>query len=75
MDFDATHSAGWTALVMRDGSTRLRYGCEDHALTEWPALLRGLCEKHVEREADEYERDLTALIAFVGALAASGRGA
>jgi len=60
---------GWTALVMRDGATRLRYGCEEHALTEWPALLHGLCEKHVASErVDEYERDLTALLAFVGAL-------
>lgn len=59
----------WTAYEMHDGETVLRYGCEEHDLSAWPDLLRGLCEKHERAKADQYESALMALIAFVGKLA------
>ena len=59
----------WTAYQMEDGTTRLRYGCEEHEIGEWPGLLRGLCEEHEPTRADEYERKLRALLAYVAAIA------
>jgi hypothetical protein len=59
---------GWTALAMEDGSINLRYGCEAHALSEWPGIVRAKCEQHVS-DVDGYERDLRALFVFIAALA------
>ena len=63
-------SFGWVALATSAGVI-LRYGCEQHALIEWPALIDSLCAKHVPGREAEYAKALRALVAFVGALVAS----
>ena len=61
------------ALVYASGCALTTLAVLASVALDGPALLRDLCAKHVCGEADAYERDLTTLIAFVGAMAAARR--
>jgi hypothetical protein len=58
----------WIAYHMEDESVRLKYGCEEHAVAEWPGLLRGLCLKYEWDRADDYEAAIAALLVHIEAV-------
>ena len=65
---DALLAYVWTAYRMEDGSVRLRYGCEEHDLAEWPDLVESLCEEHA-KDDERYPPALRALIGYVEGIA------
>ena len=63
--FGRSGAYDWTAMRVADGSVWLRYGCEFHAVAEWPSVAASLAVQHEKQNAARYAALTLALVEFV----------